>query len=133
MYSYRLTEVGVELPERVNSTRLKERILSMIPDLTSQSQGRDVILIFQAGTGEAIKNAYSNDWDGDAFHFVWSAHFVRREIFEDTYTFSGSFEPKCEENVVPQFRMALISMILEGLNIKDQKCKSLTKVGLPGP
>ena len=56
MYLYHLTELGVELPERVNSTRLKERILTAIPNLTVQFEGRDVTLIFQANIGDATKN-----------------------------------------------------------------------------
>ena len=111
MYSYRLAELGVELPDRVNSIRLKERVMSMVPDLTCQSQGRDVVLIFKKDIEEAIKSACSNDWDGDAIHLVWAANIVRREMFRYSYTFTGSFEEKCEENVVPQSLMALVSMI----------------------
>ena len=33
MYTSRLQQLGVNLPDRVHTTRLKERILAMVPDL----------------------------------------------------------------------------------------------------
>ena len=53
-----------------------------------------------------------------------------REMFKDTYiyTYYGYFESKCEEIVVPQSLIVLVSMILAGQNIKDQKYKSPAKI-----
>jgi hypothetical protein len=42
LYSGRLKELGADLPERINSTRLKDRLQSLIPDLKSYSDGKEV-------------------------------------------------------------------------------------------
>ena len=39
LYSSRLEQLGAYVPERVNSTRLKERLLSQLPDLREYSEG----------------------------------------------------------------------------------------------
>ena len=35
--------MGIDLPERINSTRLKEKLLQLCSDVFSYSEGRDVI------------------------------------------------------------------------------------------
>ena len=54
MYTTRLQVLGMELLTRVNSTRLKERILSMVPDIVAQSKGREVLLVFEKDIGDAL-------------------------------------------------------------------------------
>ena len=126
-YTARLREFEVDIPDRVNSTRLKEKILNMMPSLTAQNKGKEVILVFSDDIADAISKAEKNDYDMDARYLVKAAQVIRKEIFNSAASFNGHFEVGCEENIVPKSLMALTSMILEGPNIKDQKCKSKGK------
>ena len=46
LYKSRMEVYGVALDYRVNSTRLKERLMSRIPSLRAQNRGRDILLAF---------------------------------------------------------------------------------------
>ena len=46
LYSSRLEQLGASVPERVSSTRVKERLLSQLPDLREYNEGREVKLAF---------------------------------------------------------------------------------------
>ena len=128
MYATRLQELGVELLTRVNSTRLKERILSMVPDIVAQGKGREVLLLFEKDVGDAIIKAKANDHDGDAIHLMRAVQTSRREMSENTYQFKGYFEPGCQENSVPQTLLSLVSMILEGPDIQQQTHKDTSRM-----
>ena len=56
IHDKRLRANGLDL-KKSNSSVLKERILAQIPELTAQSHGRDIILIFKEDLGE-ILNAW---------------------------------------------------------------------------
>lgn len=66
LYSTRMEQLGSDLSGRVQSTRLKNRILAYFPDLEAHKQGRDVLLIFNNDLGIALKKACEYDADGDA-------------------------------------------------------------------
>ena len=46
LYKVRLDQLGVKLGKRIHSTRLKDRLLSVFPDLKAHSQGRETLLTF---------------------------------------------------------------------------------------
>ena len=48
LYIERLRQLGIEVSSRINSTRLKERLLSAVPDLTAHvhTNGKDVLLSY---------------------------------------------------------------------------------------
>ena len=85
MYKARLERLGVS----VHSTRLKARLLAVIPDLQAHSQGRDVLLTFDVRT--AIKTAC--DHDSDAMLLARAAQLIRKEMFDKIFNFDGSFKP----------------------------------------
>ena len=68
MYTIRLKQLGVTTENRIHTSRLKNRLLSVIPDLKACSQGRDVILSFDEDISTAIKKAC--DHDSDAMHLA---------------------------------------------------------------
>ena len=51
----KLENLGAESGS-INTTRLKERILAVFPDLTDHSQGRDTILVLKHEIGEKPLN-----------------------------------------------------------------------------
>ena len=56
MYKARLEQLDVSV---IHTSRLKTRLLAVIPDLQAHSQGRDVLLTFDVGN--AIKIACDHD------------------------------------------------------------------------
>ena len=96
---------------RIHTTRLKDILLSVLPDLRAHSQGRDTLLLFENNIGPALMKAC--DHDNDAMHLVRTAQVIRREMFE---TFDGAFHA---DYVTPSL-LALVNMILDGANVKHQ-------------
>ncbi len=58
LYKERLEQFGTDIPD-VNSTRLKERLLSEIPGLLAYKKGRDVLLAFDKDIGPVLSEASS--------------------------------------------------------------------------
>ena len=118
LYHAQLKQLGATVESRVHTTRLKDRLLSELPDLKPHTQGRDTLLTFQEDIGDALKKAC--DHDRDAMHLMRAAEVVRREMFSNKFKFDGSFHPNCQKESVPTSLLALMSMILDGANIKHQ-------------
>lgn len=120
LYESRLSEQCPDAAGKIHTTRLKERLMNAIPDLRAQQQGREVLLMFDSDIGQAIKIACSQN-DNDAMHLARAAQILRKDIFSKEYSFDGSFKPGCENDAVPQSLLALVSMILWGPSIQQQK------------
>ena len=128
LYETRLAQLSNDTNSAVHSTRLTERLLKQIPDLRAQSQGREILLMFDKNIGDAIKLACSQSEDSDAIHLVRASHIIRREIFANKYAFTGAFNDGFEEDIVPHTLKALVSMILEGPTIEDQSHRNTAKL-----
>ena len=102
----------------IHTTRLKNRLLSELPDLGAYTEGRDTLLTFEKDIGPALKKAC--DHDSEAMYLVRAAQVVRRDIFDTKFSFDGSFHPDCQKKAVPPSLLALINRILDGANIKHQ-------------
>jgi len=61
LYQVRLQQLGVTVKKRIHTTRLKNRLLTAIPDLRAYSQGRDTLLSFANHTGPALMKACDHD------------------------------------------------------------------------
>ena len=116
MYKTRLEQLGASVDVRIHTSRLKNILLAVLPDLKAHSQGRDVLLTFQVGN--AIRKAC--DHDSDAMQLARAAQVVRKEMFNKKFYFDGSFKPGCQQDSVPKSLLALLNMILKGPNIEHQ-------------
>lgn len=116
MYKTRLEQLGASVDGRIHTSRLKTRLLAVLPDLKAHSQGRDVLLTFDVGN--AIKKAC--DHDSEAMQLARAAQVVRREMFDKKFHFDGSFKSGCQQDSVPTSLLALLNMILKGPNIEHQ-------------
>jgi len=119
LYITRLNELGLDQVQ-VHTTRLKDRILAAIPDLRSQTEGRDILLVYDEDIGTALKQACNDDCDSDALNLAKASNIIRRDVIELTQSFNGRFPVDCQENAVLQSLAALVNMLLTGPNIKDQ-------------
>ena len=69
------------LHERINSTRLKERIMAAFPDLTAHSIGRDVVLAPRDDIVDVLMAAKQNK-DSMICRLAKAARIIRKEIFQ---------------------------------------------------
>ncbi|KAK3740395.1 hypothetical protein QZH41_000916 [Actinostola sp. cb2023] len=122
---------------RVNTTRLKERILSAFPEMSAHAQGRDVLLISNRDVGDAIRKAHNQDTDDEAMHLAKAAKIVRRDIFKQRQSFNGTFTPGCQDTCIPPSLKTLVNMILRGPSSEkhdsrkrnpNQACRSISQL-----
>lgn len=128
LYNERLKQLGVH--SCVHTTRLKNRIMAQFANLQSYTEGRHVYLAFQEDVAVAVKLAYTDQCDDDALCLAKAAKIIRRDIMQCKNTFDGSFEPDCQEKSVPKSVLSLVSMVLEGPNIKQQTDNPVSQASL---
>ena len=87
------------------------------------------MLVFDEDIGAALGKACEQDSDSDAVHLARAAQIVRRNIIRSN-PFTRSFEENFQEKSVPHQLLALVSMVLEGPNIKDQIGECATPASL---
>jgi len=129
LYSLRMEQLGNKPDVRVNTARLKERLLAQIPDLQAQIRGRDVFLAFSEDIGEALTKACEWDSDNDAMCLARAANIVRRHMFGELKPFTG-FQETCQGASVPNALLALVNMVLEGPSIKNQSAYQSSSAAL---
>lgn len=135
LYSAKLEELGVD-PGRVNTSRLKDRLLAAFPDLNALTQGRDILLAFNRETGDAIKRARQDDCDSEAYSLAKAAKIVRRDILRRQNAFRGTFPPNCQNDAVPSTLQTLVNMIIKGPTVNqppsgsdsNQACMSIAQL-----
>jgi len=103
---------------KLNTSRLKERLLQNFPDLMSLPRGRDILLSFKDNVGAALMHV-KNQSDADAVHLMHSAQIIRNEIFSITCAFNGTFSSTSQRDAVSPSLLTLVSMLLEGTGTLD--------------
>ncbi|CAG2246636.1 unnamed protein product [Mytilus edulis] len=129
LYTERITCLGADVSSRVNSSRLKDRIVSNFPDLDAYKQGRENILAFKDDIGPALKRVCLEDFDNEFVNISKAATFVRKDIFASNSEFKGTFPKGCQEASVPQSLLSLIKDAQGVVQALDQsetmlKCQS---------
>ncbi|KAJ8386023.1 hypothetical protein AAFF_G00178440 [Aldrovandia affinis] len=117
LYAQRLEQLGVDAPA-VNSTRLKEKLLSEIPELEAHKQGRDVLLAFQKDVGFVLSEA--SDYYSEAIILGKAANILRRHMLDHKSTFDGTFHELCIEQAIPLTLLQFVAMLEHGADIKSQ-------------
>ena len=98
MYTDCLQQLGYECTTRVNTSRLKERLLCQIPDLQAYVKGCNVFFVFTKDVGNALHKLHKDDLDDEAMHLVKTASIIRKDIHANKYSFNGSFEQNCQSS-----------------------------------
>ena len=117
LYTECLNQLGCSTTGKVNSTRLKERLLLVLPELRCYPHGREVLLAYERDIGTLINFACEENHDSDVMLLAKAAKIVRKQIFDYESKFDGSFNNECQKRAVPDALVTLIRMILEGTNI----------------
>ncbi len=119
LFENRLKEFGIDT--EVNKVCFKENILSHFHEAQAQNDGKNILLIFQQGMQQILQHALNTDYESDAMILAKAASIIRKNIFNSPgFHFSGSFPPGCQQESVPFNLKYLISMLLNGPNLKDQ-------------
>ena len=116
LYRQRLEQFGVKASD-VNSTRLKNKLLELVPELEAHKQGRDVLLAFQSDIGLALSKASEYKEAiilGKAGKILW------RHMLDHKSIFYGTFDDGCVEDVVPPSLLQFVGMVEHGADIKSQ-------------
>ena len=68
-----------------------------------------------------LKQAFNSNYESDAILLSKAAKIFREDIFNmDGFHFNGSFPPGCQQESVPTNLKYLVSMLLNGPNLRDQ-------------
>ena len=122
MYIQRLEDLGTK--KAINKTRLKIALLEHYNrTLQEQTDGRNTILVFREAISSLLKDALKQrNFSEDAEILARAATIVRKDIFAHKgFSFSGCFPMDCQLKYLPSSLRSLVSIILNGLNIKDQE------------
>ena len=117
MYSDRLVELG-EGKTRVNSTRLKERLLAAVPELEENKGDQKGFLSFNIA--DSLFSASKENCDGNALTLLRAAQIFRNELCHVKYEFNCSLVDGNYEQY-PKSLLTLIRMILEGTSINTEQ------------
>jgi hypothetical protein len=120
LYTICINQFEREDLSRVNSTRLKQRILEHFPDMKAHTKGRDVLMVFNDDLGEVLQKAREHSYDEEGIFLLRAAQIIRRDMLHKSAKFNGTFTKDCQENSVPQTLLSLIRMLLYGPSIKCQ-------------
>ena len=107
------------MSERTHSTRLKEKLLTQIPDLEAHKGKYEIMLAFKDDVGETLLDVKARDEKSDAVVLMRAANIVRKVIFQKQYKFTGSLTDEHYDDK-PAALTALAQMILGGTNIQTQ-------------
>jgi len=123
LYENRLANFGIF--REINRACFREQILSHFPEAQTQSDGKNVLLVFDQGMQQLLKQSSgATNYEDDALILSKAAKIVRKAILESSsFEFDGSFPPNCQQNSVPTNLKCLVSMLLSGSGIKDQDVK----------
>ena len=121
-YSSKLGKLGEEHHDKINATRLKTRVLTAFPDLTTHAQGREVLLVLSHEIGDVLLEAKNRD--SEAFCQAKAAMIVRREILQVKNTFNGTFASDSQTSAIPASLKTLVDMIMRGATIKRDSAES---------
>lgn len=120
LYHCRVKEMGLIVPQRENSTRLKQRLLAQLPHLHSYRKGKDVYLAYNDEIASVLGDKYKTDVDEQSVLIVKLAKLLRCDILNNTTTFTGMLDKESQVNAVPNSLIHLISMLLTGPTIRNQ-------------
>lgn len=119
LYESRLADFGIR--SEVNKVRFKEQVLKHFPHAQEQNDGKSVILVFEKGMQQMLKQAMKLDYEGDALILAKAARIVRDDISRSCgFNFSGCFPPDCQKNSVPSNLKSMVTMLMRGADLKDQ-------------
>ena len=93
---------------RVNSTRLKERLLQLNTNLEPKPYKKGVFIPFRDDLSAAIKSSEYTNSDGKLKSIIQSSHIIRNDVFDTEQHFNGSFKDLKAKNTLYSLFVLLI-------------------------
>jgi hypothetical protein len=129
-YQYKLKELEADCG-KVNSTRLKERVLKAFHGLTAHAEGRETNLVSRHVIGGILTEVKNED--SDAYCLARAAHIVRKDLLNVKNSFNGTFQEECQKHSIPASLLTLIGMLIKGPSTKSdpsdsQSCISIAQL-----
>ena len=119
LYESRLRNLGNS--KEVNKTYFKEQLLEYFTNAQEHSDGKNVILVFERGMQDMLKQTMVSDHEEDALILMKAARIVRTDILQSNgFHFNGSFPSNCQQESLPTTLKSLITMLLEGADMMEQ-------------
>ena len=119
LFRNRLKALGVD--KEVNRGRFREKVMEYFPYAEELSDGKNMILVFQQRIQEMLKETRTQDFEEETMILAKAAKIIRKEITNCTkFTFAGSFPSNCQEKSIPVHLKTLVSMLLNGTDVRDQ-------------
>ena len=103
----------------LNSTRLKEKILSLNKNLEATSGKKEGYISFKDDLAGALEYTREHSTDKNATHLSKAANIIRKEMLEMTQDFNGTFAKNCQVNSVPQSLLSMIYMLAGSARNED--------------
>ena len=83
MYSTRIEQMGADMKVRVHTTRLRERLLSHVPELEAYKTGCDSFFLgFKKDLALALNKVFRDDCDDEAIHLTKTASIIQRDMLQ---------------------------------------------------
>ena len=119
LFEKRLLDYGID--KEMNKVLFKKKFLQHFPEAQAQSDENNVILIFEQGMQQMLKQAINSNYESDAILLSKAAKIIREDIFSfHGFHFNGSFPDGCQQESVPTNLKYFVSMLLNGPNLTDQ-------------
>ena len=117
MYENRFLDLGIR--KEINKVQFKDKVMKHFPHAQEHSDGYNVILVFEQGMQEMLKQALPCDFEEDALILAKAAKIVRGDIFESNgFKFNALFPSECQKESVPTYLKSLVTMILVGIDLR---------------
>ena len=88
LYIQTLERLGDHIDYKINSTRLKNRLLQSLNDLHAYNEGRDVFITFKVDVGKSLQKKYLETSDDDWMHMARAAVILRKSILSHETEFT---------------------------------------------
>ena len=87
------------------------------------------VLIFEQGMNEMLKQAAKNDYEGETLLLAKVSKILRKELANfKGFQFDGCFTSRCQQESVPSVLKTFVSMLLNGIDLKDNDCTDSQRV-----
>jgi len=84
------------IPKEINKVQFKEQVLLRLSEAQAQSDGKNMLLVFDKGIQQTLKQAVNCNYEDDAIVLSKAAKITREDILNSNITeFNGSFCADC--------------------------------------
>ena len=120
MYKERVRELFEHTPDRVHTTKLKNRLMAHVEGLGEFKNMKYSYMTFDENVGTVLKSFFEKNYDDEAFILSGAEKILRRDIFsKGNNEFDGTFSANCQEDFSPQSLKSFLDNLLQGNKINS--------------